>query len=97
MLRCGFSCSGLGGSISAHGPQLPRTCATARPQLAKADTAFQGASIGQPTEPCLDAHRAALERAAAARGLSTAGFVEWLVGRALADAGLIEQPNPEGP
>ena len=30
-----------------------RTCATARPQLAKADTAFQGASVGQPTEPCL--------------------------------------------
>ena len=28
-------------------------CATARPQLAKADTAFQGASVGQPTEPCL--------------------------------------------
>ena len=25
---------------------------TARPQLAKADTAFQGASVGQPTEPC---------------------------------------------
>ena len=23
------------------------------PQLAKADTAFQGASVGQPTEPCL--------------------------------------------
>jgi hypothetical protein len=23
----------------------------ARPQLAKADTAFQGASVGQPTEP----------------------------------------------
>ena len=33
--------------------KLPRTCATARPQLAKADTAFQGASVGQPTEPCL--------------------------------------------
>jgi hypothetical protein len=32
---------------------LPRTCATARPQLAKADTAFQGVSVGQPTEPCL--------------------------------------------
>ena len=29
------------------------TCATARPQLAKADNAFQGASVGQPTEPCL--------------------------------------------
>jgi hypothetical protein len=28
-------------------------CATARPQLAKADTAFRGASVGQPTEPCL--------------------------------------------
>ena len=42
-------------------------------------------------------HRTALERAAAARGLSVAGFVEWLVGRALADAGLIEPPNPEGP
>jgi hypothetical protein len=27
-----------------------RTCATARPQLAKADTAFQDASVGQPTE-----------------------------------------------
>jgi bifunctional non-homologous end joining protein LigD len=26
---------------------------TARPQLAKADTAFHGASVGQPTEPCL--------------------------------------------
>src|SRR6478672_5783533 len=25
----------------------------ARPQLAKADTAFQGASVGQPAEPCL--------------------------------------------
>ena len=25
----------------------------ARPQLAKTDTAFQGASVGQPTEPCL--------------------------------------------
>ena len=24
----------------------------ARPQLAKANTAFQGASVGQPTEPC---------------------------------------------
>jgi hypothetical protein len=24
-----------------YGTQLPRTCATARPQLAKADTAFQ--------------------------------------------------------
>ena len=34
-------------------PELPRTCATARPQLAKADTTFQGASVGQPTEPCL--------------------------------------------
>src|SRR6478672_25386 len=33
--------------------RLPRTCATTRPQLAKADTAFQGASVGQPTEPCL--------------------------------------------
>jgi hypothetical protein len=32
---------------------LPRTCAMARPQLAKADTAFQGVSVGQPTEPCL--------------------------------------------
>jgi uncharacterized protein (DUF1778 family) len=44
-----------------------------------------------------DSRRAALERAAALRGLSVAGFVEWLIGRALADAGLIEQPNPEGP
>src|SRR6476659_7018696 len=35
------------------GTKLPRTCATARPQLAKADTAFQGASVGQPTKPCL--------------------------------------------
>ena len=26
--------------------------------LAKADTAFQGASVGQPTEPCLGEHRA---------------------------------------
>ena len=40
--------------------------------------------------------RTALERAAALRGHSVAGFVEWLVGRALADAGLIEHPNPEG-
>ena len=40
------------------GTWLPRTCATARPQLAKADTAFQGGSVGQPTEPCLDcSHR----------------------------------------
>src|SRR4029077_19993409 len=30
----------------------PDVC-TGRPQLAKADTAFQGASVGQPTEPCL--------------------------------------------
>jgi uncharacterized protein (DUF1778 family) len=30
-----------------------------------------------------EAHRAALERAAALRGQSVAGFVEWLVGRAL--------------
>jgi hypothetical protein len=37
------------------------------------------------------------ERAAAMRGLSVAGFVEWLVGRALADAGPIEHANPEGP
>ena len=36
---------------------LPRTCATARPQLAKADTAFQGASVGQPTEHCLGQDR----------------------------------------
>ena len=41
--------------------------------------------------------RAALERAAAMRGQSVAGFVEWVVSRALADAGLIEQPNSEGP
>ena len=41
------------GMMSARGTQLPRMCATARPQLAKADTAFQGASVGQPTEPCL--------------------------------------------
>jgi hypothetical protein len=40
-------------ATAAHGPLPPRTCATARPQLAKADTAFQGASVGQPTEPCL--------------------------------------------
>ena len=31
-----------------------RAVATARPQLAKADTAFQGAFVGQPTEPCLE-------------------------------------------
>jgi hypothetical protein len=37
-----------------------------------------------------------LERAAALRGLSVASFVEWLVGRALADAGRIEQSNAEG-
>jgi hypothetical protein len=41
-----------------------------------------------------DSRRAALEIAAAMRGLSVAGFVEVLVDRALADAGLIEQPNP---
>ena len=35
-----------------------RAVATARPQLAKADTAFQGASVGQPTEPCLEMHNA---------------------------------------
>ena len=29
-----------------RGRAMPRTCATARPQLAKADTAFQGASVG---------------------------------------------------
>jgi hypothetical protein len=40
-----------------------------------------------------DSRRAALERAAAMRVVSVAGFVEWLVGRALVD----EQPNPEGP
>ena len=34
-----------------------------------------------------------LERAAAMRGQSVAGFIEALVDRALADAGLIEQPN----
>ena len=44
-----------------------------------------------------DAHRAALERAAAMRGQSVAGFVGWSVVPRLADAGLIEQPNPEGP
>ena len=27
--------------MSLHGTLLPRMCATARPQLAKADTAFQ--------------------------------------------------------
>jgi uncharacterized protein (DUF1778 family) len=43
-----------------------------------------------------DSRRAALERAAALRGLSVASFVEWLVGRALADAGRIEQSNAEG-
>jgi hypothetical protein len=31
----------------------------ARPQLAKADTAFQGASVGQPIEPCSETHKAA--------------------------------------
>ncbi|SCB56014.1 hypothetical protein GA0061098_10667 [Bradyrhizobium shewense] len=44
-----------------------------------------------------NSRRAALERAAAMRGLSVASFIEWLIGRALGDAGLIEQPNPEGP
>ena len=38
-------------SLLAH--SCPLTCTTARPQLAKADTAFRGASVGQPTEPCL--------------------------------------------
>ena len=33
----------------AHG--CPRRVATARPQLAKADNAFQCAFVGQPTEP----------------------------------------------
>jgi len=37
--------------MSCTPDNLRRTCATARPQLAKADTA--GASVGQPTEPCL--------------------------------------------
>ena len=32
-------------------PIAAAECATARPQLAKADTAFQGASVGRPTEP----------------------------------------------
>ena len=36
---------------STHGTQLPWTCATACPQLAKADT--YSASVGHPTEPCL--------------------------------------------
>jgi uncharacterized protein (DUF1778 family) len=40
-----------------------------------------------------DSHRAALERAAGLRGLSVAGFVEWLVDRALAEA---VQPKAEG-
>jgi hypothetical protein len=31
------------------------------------------------------------------RGQSVAGFIELVVARALADAGLIERPNPEGP
>ena len=39
-----------------------------------------------------DTHRAALERAAAARGLSIAAFVEWCVAAVLAEAGLIERP-----
>ena len=34
---------------------------------------------------------------AAMRGQSVAGFIELVVARALADAGLIERPNPEGP
>jgi hypothetical protein len=42
----------------------------------------------------VNSRRAALERAAAMRGQSVAGFVERLVGCALADVGLIEQPNP---
>ena len=36
---------------------VARMCAPGRPQLAKADTAFQGASVGQPTEPCLKLSR----------------------------------------
>jgi uncharacterized protein (DUF1778 family) len=40
-----------------------------------------------------DSRRAALERAAAMHGQSVAGFVEWLVGRALADAGLPTVPD----
>jgi hypothetical protein len=31
--------------MTACGPSLPRTCATARPHLAKADTAFQAHSL----------------------------------------------------
>ena len=72
-------------------------------KLAKTKTAVMSRSISD----CRDnfaigirvslLHRSALEHAAAARGLSTAAFVEWCVSRALADAGLIERPNPEGP
>jgi hypothetical protein len=32
---------------------VPKTRRTARPQLVKADTAFQCGTVGQPTEPCL--------------------------------------------
>jgi hypothetical protein len=38
-----------------------------------------------------------MERQPQCGELSVAGFVEWLIGRALAEASLIEQPNPEGP
>jgi hypothetical protein len=48
----------MSAATSALGTWLPGTCATARPQLAKADTAFQAHPLGQPTEPCLGEHRA---------------------------------------
>jgi len=37
----GVTVAGYDLASSVVGTQLPRTCATARPQLAKADTAFQ--------------------------------------------------------
>jgi hypothetical protein len=54
-------------------------------------------AVGGSTRRYRRARSDAVTIAAAMRGLSVAGFVEWLVGRALVEAGLIEQPTPEGP
>ncbi len=61
-------------------PAAARTCATARPRLAKADTAFQGASVGQPTEPCLGVKPPCA--AAADREAAAAVQTEWTAGMA---------------
>src|SRR5262245_19384248 len=46
---------------------------------------------------CESSETLAIRRPVAMCGLSVAGFVEWLVGRALADAGLVEQPAALAP